>query len=544
MFAKIAGFELRYQVKNPVFWVGAIVFFLLAFALASSPFVQLGSGAAIHKNSPLAVVACNAAFSVFYMFIIAAFVSNVINRDDETGYGPILRSTRIKKFDYLYGRFSGAFGAAALSYLSVSLGLMIGATMPWVDKETIGPFVLDHYVRAYLIWGLPDVLITSAILFTLATVTRSMMWTYVGVVVLFILRSLLNVVLGKPGLESIAALCDPFGGAAFSYATQYWTASESNTLIPPFAGLLLANRAIWVAVAFAALGLSYLLYRMQAPGLTGKASKAQQLERSAAAEASATPAATFARAEPSFGRATAWGQFVARARLDFAQVFKSPAYPVLLAMGALLSILQIVLSTDVALYGERVYPLTRVMIQTVTGGFTFIALIVAVYYSGELVWREQDRRTHEIIDAAPTPDWAFVIPKVAAITLLLISTLVVSTLICAGMQLFKGLPRIELGKYLWWYIIPQSVGFLQIAALSVFVQAIVPHKFWGWGAMLLFGLSTIVFGAVGWEHNLYNYASTPGVPLTDMHSTGVAGAAAWWFRLYWSAVALALLVLA
>ena len=40
-------------------------------------------------------------------------------------------------------------------------------------------------------------------------------------------------------------------------------------------------------------------------------------------------------------------------------MFSSPAYPVLLAMGALLAVLQIVLSTDVSLYGVKVYPLTR-----------------------------------------------------------------------------------------------------------------------------------------------------------------------------------------
>lgn len=263
MFLKIAGFEFRYQLKNPVFWVAGIVFFLLAFFLASTPFVQLGSGANVHKNAPLAIVSANGAFVIFYMFITAAFVSNVITRDDETGYGPILRTTRITKFDYLYGRFTGAFLAAALAYLSITLGLLVGSAMPWVDKETLGPLVPDHYIRAYLIWGAPDVFITSALLFMLSTVTRSMAWTYVGVVALFIAQSALGTVLRKPGMEQVAAVWEPFGGAAFRQATQYWTSSESNTLIPPFAGLLAINRALWVGFGFVFLGLSYVLYRFQ-----------------------------------------------------------------------------------------------------------------------------------------------------------------------------------------------------------------------------------------------------------------------------------------
>jgi hypothetical protein len=53
------------------------------------------------------------------MFASTAFVANVVVRDDETRFGPILRSTRIKKHEYLLGRFAGAFTAVALVYLSV-----------------------------------------------------------------------------------------------------------------------------------------------------------------------------------------------------------------------------------------------------------------------------------------------------------------------------------------------------------------------------------------------------------------------------------------
>ena len=66
------------------------------------------------------------------------------------------------------------------------------------------------------------------------------------------------------------------------------------------------------------------------------------------------------------------------------------------------------------------------MIATLAGSFTIIPVIVAIYYAGELVWRERDRKTHEIIDATPTPDWAFVAPKTLAIALVLVATLLAS----------------------------------------------------------------------------------------------------------------------
>ena len=36
MLAGIIGFEIRYQLKNPVFWVSAAIFFLLGFGLTAS----------------------------------------------------------------------------------------------------------------------------------------------------------------------------------------------------------------------------------------------------------------------------------------------------------------------------------------------------------------------------------------------------------------------------------------------------------------------------------------------------------------------------
>lgn len=548
MFLKIAGFEFRYQLKNPVFWVASLVVALLCFGAVASSNVQIGSGASIHKNAPVAIAQATAIFVTIYMFVTTAFVANVVLRDDETGFGPIVRSTRIRKFDYLFGRFTGAFLAACISFLAVPLGLLLGASMPWVDKETLGPFVLQHYLQTYLVWGVPGVFVSSALFFTLSTLNRSMMWTYVGVVAFFIVRTVMGIVLTKPGLEDIAALSEPYGIAALSQATQYWTSAESNTQLPPLTALLLANRAIWIGVSLAVLALGYLLFRSQQRGVSPGANKAgMRAAKAARAEAKRPPRPVLANlplATTRFGAGAAFGQFLVRTRLDILQVFGSPAYGVLLALGALLSVANVWFATELSLYGGQVYPLVRVLVGALEGGFTLIAFIVAVYYAGELVWREQDKKTHEIVDSTPTPDWAFVVPKVAAIALVLVSTLAVSTLVGMAVQLVKGFPALDLPKYLWWYVAPNSADFMLIAALAVFVQSIVPHKFWGWGVMVLVQISIIVASNFGLDHNLLIYGASPGTPLTDLHGLGIAGQAAWWFRLYWGAVALVALVLA
>jgi aminopeptidase N len=536
MFGKVAAFEFRYQARQPVLWVGVVVFFLMAFGTVASSNINIGSSANVHKNAATAIAGVHLFFAMISMFVTTAFVANIVVRDDDTGFGGILRSTRLSKFDYLYGRFVGAFAAAALAFLAVPAGMLLGTLMPWVDPETIGRFVPGHYVFAYLVLALPAILLTSAIFFTLTTVTRSMMWTYVGVIVFMALQFLGGVFLRQPGLERVAALIEPFGGGAFRLATLYWTAAERNTLTPPLAGYLLANRLLWTGLALAILAAGYGLFDpRKADGAVGRRDKG-------GAETPA-PAMTAARPQPRFDRVSRWTQLWVRARLDAQQVFLSPAYLVLVGLAAVLALINLWYATDDSLYGGAVYPVTRTMVAAMSGIFPFMTMIIAAFYAGELVWREQDRKTHELIDATPIPDWAFVVPKTLAIALVLVSTFLISVLVSISMQLVKGYTHLELVNYLVWWVLPQTVDCLLLAVLAVFLQVLAPHKFVGWGLMVLYLIGTIVASSWGLEHNLYLYDGAPVVPISDFNGLSRFWIGAWWFRLYWAAFAVVLLVL-
>ncbi|KQZ02823.1 aminopeptidase [Caulobacter sp. Root1455] len=543
MFGKIAGFELRYQLKSPVFWVVAVIFFLLTFGVTTISQISIGLGPSDHRNGPYALAESHLIFSLFYMFVTTAFVSNVVVRDDETGFGPILRATRLTKFDYLYGRFLGAFAAAAISFLVVPLAVFLGSLMPWVDSELLGPNRLDAYVFAYVVLALPSLLLTSAMFFALATVTRSMMWTYVGVIAFMVVWIVANIALGKPEFEQASALWEPLGTAAYGLVTKYWTASERNTLIPPVAGALLFNRGLALAASAGFLVLAYSLFRFQSAELSGARVGKRKAASSSEVMAEAPPSMPVTRVAPRFDAAWAWAQLVARTRLDMGQVFKSPAYFVLLALGLVNCAGALWFATDVGSYGGAIRPLTRMLLRPLAGSFSLIPMIIAIYYAGELVWRERDRKTHEIIDAAPVADWAFVAPKVAAISLVLLSTLAVSVLAAIVSQLAHGYFNLELDKYLLWYLLPQAVDWILLAVLAVFLQAIAGHKFLGLGLMVIYIVSTLTFVNLGFEHNLYNYGGVTDVPTSDINRLGKFWIGAWWFRLYWTAFAVGLVVL-
>ncbi len=336
MFAKIAGFELRYQTRSPVFWVAFSMFFLLTFGATTIPQIHIGSNGNTHVNAPYALLQELGFMSVFAIFALTAFVANVVVRDDETGYGRIIRSTQITKFDYLFGRFTGAFTAGALTIVSLPLGIVVSVKMPWLDPLKVGPFRPEDYLYAYTVILLPPMFV-------------------LGVGLLFL------------------------GVAYFSYHFEMRGAKNAKEE---------KSEAIVVRV------------------------RARPL-----------PA-------PHFDTASTLTQSWKWTRFEMAQVFKSPVFFVLLALWLLNAIGGLSFATEQR--DNIVLPVTNLMITTLYGSFTIILMIVAIYYSGELVRRERDRRTHEMFDACPVPDWAFVVPKILAISFVLIAMIAISVLAGVG----------------------------------------------------------------------------------------------------------------
>ncbi len=536
MFLKIAGFELRYQLKNPVFWMAAVMFLLMTFGAMAWSLVQIGAGGNIHKNSPAALTLIQANLSLFFMFVTTAFVANVVVRDDDTGFGPIVRSTPITRFQYLGGRFAGAATAAALAFLFIPLGLWIGSLMPWVDADTLGPNHLSYYAYGYLVLGLPGLLITGAIFFTAASLTRSMMWTYVTVIIFYLAwLILLGIGRAKPELRDTVAVIEPFGIAAFSSAVRYWTSAESNSLTPALEGALLLNRLIWLGIAGAFLAFGIARYRFAEPGLSKKRRKDEP------AEAQPAPVqAPSAAPLPDRSGSAAAAQLWARTKFEMKLVFKSPAFAVLVALGMISTCASLWFGRE--MYGTPILPATSAIIPIVAGSFSLFPIIIAIYYSGELVWGERDRRMHEIIDATPLPNWAYVVPKTAAVALVLFVTLLFGVIAAILVQLLRGYTDIQPGQYLLWFILPQTVGMVMIAILSVFVQSLSPNKYVGWAVMVVYIVSTIILVSLGYEHNLYQFGDSPRYLLSDMNGAGGYWIGAWWFRLYWAAFCVILLV--
>jgi ABC-2 type transport system permease protein len=187
MFGAVTAFEIRQQWRSPVFWISCAIFFLFAFGAVTTDQIRIGAPGNVNINAPTAIVETLGVMGVMGLFAAIAFVAGAVIRDDETGFAPILRATRLSKPAYVFGRFVGAVTVAWLVIASVALGMLAGTFMPWVDGAKLGPLVISHYLWALVVYVLPGLIVMSAAFFALATATRSMMWTYVGAVAFLVL---------------------------------------------------------------------------------------------------------------------------------------------------------------------------------------------------------------------------------------------------------------------------------------------------------------------------------------------------------------------
>ena len=539
-FLEIFWFELRQQLKSPLFWMIALAFGAFAFVATTSDHITLGGGVGnTHRNAPYVVVQFLSIFTVLGLFLITVFVAGAALRDFDTGSADLFFATPMSRKAYLGGRFAAGYLAAVGVLVVVACGLLLGAMMPWVDPVRIGPTSFAAYGYGFAVFVLPDLFFLSAMLFLLATSTRSMLGTYIGVIAFFVLWQIAASVTGtNPDRLTLGAMLDPFGLGALDVATRYWTANDRNTRLPEVAGLLLANRVLWSAIGGAMVVATLALFRPDREGLRLWSRRRPTANDAVRPAVIALASPNVALRTDALARLT---QFLKLATFDMRGVLGGVAFIVMLAFGMMNLGGFLAFSNEI--YGTKVYPVTHLMTEAMDDSYTFLLMIVVAFYAGELVWRERSARISEVTDAFPMPDWIPLLSKLVAMSAVIVLFLATGSVECVIYQLIRGYHHFEFALYLS-NIALTTLPFLLIAALALFLQVMANNKFRGYLLVILFFVSRIALKQLHFEHHLYNYGSAPAAPYSDMNGYGHFLAAHLWFDAYWASLAVALLVVA
>lgn len=529
LFRAVARFEFRYQLTSPVFLVVAVLFFLLAFGNMVSDNVQLAAVGNVKVNSPDAITQVHLVMSIIALFVVTALMANIVLRDHELRASELLFATQLKKWPYLIGRFVGAYGASLAALLFVSLGMWVGSLMPAVDPERLGPNQWFHYVYVNATIVAPNLLFAGAFAFSLATLSRSLLLTYVGVVAFLLIYGVSQTLLSAPDLRFWAGLLDPFGGSAYANVTRYWTAYERNAQLIPLSGEFALNRLLWTGLSLLLISLTYWRFQMRLnpSSILG----VWRWWRSINRDPETTPVL---RPEVLQQGAVVipWRQFIAQLRFEFVHILRSLPFLVLLALAVLSTYLSFINLNE--LFGTPVYPLTRVLTNIMQGTFTLSLLIVVIYYGAELVWREQQFRCHELIDVCPAPSWVFVGAKTLALLLVIVSLLLAGVVTAVFYQWSQGFTEFQWSVYVTRHVLDYGRLFYCAAILSLFVQNMVKNKFIGMAIMVMY-VVVVLFAmpSLGFEDPLYRFGTRADVAYSDFYGWGHFAAIAAWYALYW-----------
>ncbi|GAB3755784.1 ABC transporter permease/M1 family aminopeptidase [Lysobacter olei] len=542
MIREFFKFELREQLRSPLFWLLAGLFAMIALAVASKG--QVGSGIGnVFRNAPTVIATWQAAFTLVGMLIIAMFISSALLRDFELGTAELFFVSPIRKRDYLLGRIGAALAASLLLYVLVAIGLFLAQFMPWVDAARLGPASLVPYAWSFAVLVVPNLLFTGALLSLLAVATRSILWVYIGLIGFFVLYTISGVLMRDLDNAWVATLADPLGIRALGRTIRYWSAAERNSGLPAFAGYLLANRMLWAAVALGLFAAAFALFRTERSGTSGSR---WRRKASAASPVASTPTAKVAAVtalavQPVFGAATYWQQFQRQVRFDALGVFRSVPFLVLIAL-AIANFIPSALFNQ-SMYGTDIWPVTSQMVVALQGSYSFLLVIIVLFYAGELVWKERGAKLHEVSDAMPVPNWVPLLAKFAALIAVIATFQLVGALTAMAIQLGKGYTQLELLVYLK-VLAVDSVAYILMGGMALVLQVLSNNKFLGYALLILVLIGQAVLGLMDFSHNLYNFGSWPNAPYSDMNGYGHFLSAQLWFQSYWMLCLLCLLLLA
>jgi ABC-2 type transport system permease protein len=541
MFKKLIQFEVYFQLKQRAFPIFAILFLALGVFVGRQGFAPTG----VNYNAGYQVYFQTSILTLGSVFITMFFAISAILRDKQHNMESLIYSSSIKKSHYFWSRFLGTFIFSVLAFSPFLIGYFLGINTSNLDPERIAEFQLMTYVQPWLYIVIPNIFICSTIVFSVSTLTKNNTATYVSAVFIYMLYFISSIFLNSPLMAqavpaspesmALAALADPFGIAAFFEQTQYWTPFQKNTQLLSFSGLFLMNRLIWVLVSFGFLLVTYRLFSFRK--ITKKVKKEPKHILNKQQLLAYQPIKAFHNFKAQSQA------FFSLLKLELKSVFKSLPFIAVLIMW-LFIVFSELYSTVISggEYGVSVYPFTNQLIDLIVNPLSIFSLILIVFYSAEIVWKERTLNFNLIVDVTPVKNWVFFLSKFLALVSLPMILITSGILMCLIFQISLNYSNFEFGLYasLFYHYGLQLAIFCMIA---LFVNSLSKNKYMGMGIFGLIVILCIKSDMLGLEHPLTSLGFMPRVGYNNMDGFNGGVNLFNHLAMYWVSFGLLLIVL-
>jgi ABC-2 type transport system permease protein len=533
MFWHVFSFELKYRFSKLSTWIYFGIFLILGVIMVNAlggaftgARIMIGSEK-VYLNSPYINQLLITIFGLFGIFIVASVMGFSIYRDFEYNTYPLFFTKPVSKAAYLLGRYFA--NAVTLTFIlsGIGFGLLAGQFSPWLDSAMFGPVNLLYYIYPYLVNILPNVLFTGAIFFSLAFATRKMLPVYIAGIVIFVGYFIATSLFARLEMKELSALLDPLGMNAIELVTENFSVAERNTMLPPFSGLLLLNRLIWLCMGGVLMLITYLKFKFSQTMVPGSRKKEKVTETSYKLIAI-----------PEVKKDYSWQQNLRQCfrfiKLEFQEIISSANFITIIFAGIILLIVSLFQSGR--LYETEVLPLTYNVIAVINSSFSLISLIILLIYAGETLWKAREHKLDGILDTQPIPDWVYMFSKFTALILVQVCFLLIASGLGIIYQVYKGFDQINLGLY------ASNLGLSMVlvmlmAALIFVVHVLANNKFAGHAAAIGSYFLFRHIRLLGLEHPLFSYNRGGGWMYSDMNGFGNTLQQWGSYRIYWGFLA-------
>jgi hypothetical protein len=172
-------------------------------------------------------------------------------------------------------------------------------------------------------------------------------------------------------------------------------------------------------------------------------------------------------------------------------------------------------------------------------------LILIVFYSGILVWRERDSKVDELVGTAPLRANVSFASKLIALILVQVVLLIVVMLTGIMIQVYNGYYNVEPLQYFKELFGFKLIGLTFICVMAMAIQVIINNKYVAYFvAVLVLMIVPFAFGLLEWNNPLILFNSSgPRLPYSDMNGYGHSLYSFMVFKFYWGSLCLLLIIL-
>lgn len=479
----------------------------------------------IHINAPYVIYSLVSTWLVVGLLFGAAFVQGAATRDFSSKFSEILLTTPVRKRDFFFGRYLGSTIMLIVPFIACYIGFLIASLIGPSDKT--GEFMLLPYIFSFLLYLIPGVIVSSALMFAITILTRKAAYAFVIAIILFILYGYAQHYSQNLENRNLVLLLDPFGPVSLKLITRYWTVSDYNTIKLPVNHLFIIGRICWMCISGTILFTSYLLFSFSVPSKKRVVNIQTEKPPELQYKAIEIPVVN-----QFYNIISQFKKVLQQSKTEFAFTVKSLPFIIFSAM----AIINILTSDQPTGYEISHYPLTYFLIETLFSSlFNFFLFAIIVFYSGVLVWRERDVKMTELFDATPIPSWIPFISKIMVLSGIIAFVLLLATLTSILIQASNGFFDFRIGIYFKWMVLILFPRYLMYGILAIFLHTLINNKYLAYAVFILFlSLQNVMSSNLGFSHGLYQFAYHPQIVYSDMNGFKPFVSGIFWYKVYWS----------